>query len=439
MVTTAISLPSQALALSPPEVSQRAKAFVVRIDGTIPDAMDLASGSIIGKNDDLYQVLTVWHAVDDGPGVSYYRITTSDGKTHAIVNYTRLDGSTNVDLVLLVFRSDQNYAVAKLGSSQNISEGKTVHYAGYPAVSPRLYRFQGSEQILSVMPMARVVNLGYMVFHSGELVGGMSGGPLLDNEARIIGVFGQGETTIEGGATLKSIPIDLAKQLAQQQNIALVTPPRSNPTPAPSPAPPATPTPRPTPTPSPAPPATPTPRPTPTPAPTLVSQTTGVDYTPLRRLLQAGEWKQADQKTLDLMLVAANRVDARWLDSDSLEQFSCEDLRIIDREWADASNGKFGFAAQKRVWEEVGSPGEWDYSTEQQWRRMYIRLGLKTAGWQENSELGYLDYSELFSLNSSASAVFPVADLQLYASWGEARMFSKEVFYFFSRVANCRL
>lgn len=118
----------------------------------------------------------------------------------------------------------------------------------------------------------------------------------------------------------------------------------------------------------------------------LVSMTTGVDYTPLRQLLQAGKWKEADQETHNLMLAAANRVDQGWLNVASLEQFSCEDLRLIDREWANASNGRYGFAAQKRVWEEVGSPGEWDDDTKRQWRRMYIKLGWKTGS--ENSGEG---------------------------------------------------
>jgi hypothetical protein len=137
---------------------------------------------------------------------------------------------------------------------------------------------------------------------------------------------------------------------------------------------------------------------TPTLVPTLVSRTTGVDYTPLRQLLQAGEWKQADKKTIGLMLVAANRVDKGWLDKDSLEHFSCEDLRIIDREWADASNGKFGFAAQKQVWEEVGSPREWDDSTARQWHRMYIKLRWKDNGADYGRH--FKSYNELYFNNS---------------------------------------
>ncbi len=204
---------------------------------------------------------------------------------------------------------------------------------------------------------------------------------------------------------------------------------------------------RPTPTPAASPPqtaiATP-PSPTPAPAsssnaPQLVSQTTGVDYTPLRQLLQAGEWRQADEKTLDLMLAAANRVDAGWLNRASLEKFSCEDLRIIDREWAEASNGRYGFAAQKRVWEEVGGPGEVDDSTKRQWRRMYIKLGWKTGS--ENSGEGYLDYSELNFSNSGVSGHLPLARgwPSGGGEWWMSGSGSGSGGFFSYRAANCSL
>jgi hypothetical protein len=115
-----------------------------------------------------------------------------------------------------------------------------------------------------------------------------------------------------------------------------------------------------------------------------------VDYAPLRQLLQAGEWKEADKKTFELMSAVADRESEGWLKND--EQFSCEDLRIIDREWANASNGKFGFAAQKQIWEEVGRPGRsWNDSIARQWRRMYIRLGWRTGSENESKTVDYND------------------------------------------------
>ena len=73
-----------------------------------------------------------------------------------------------------------------------------------------------------------------------------------------------------------------------------------------------------------------------------------VDYTPLRDLLRAANWHDADEATLKAMLLAANRADQGWLDADSLLRFPCLDLHTIDRLWSYYSNGKFGFTAQWR-------------------------------------------------------------------------------------------
>jgi cell division ATPase FtsA len=60
----------------------------------------------------------------------------------------------------------------------------------------------------------------------------------------------------------------------------------------------------------------------------------GVDYTKLRDLLAAGEWKAADQETVKVMCQAAGRTSEGWLDTLSIdEKFPCEDLRTINQLW----------------------------------------------------------------------------------------------------------
>lgn len=83
-----------------------------------------------------------------------------------------------------------------------------------------------------------------------------------------------------------------------------------------------------------------------------------VDYTRLRDLLKAGNWKEADEETLAVMLKAAGREKEGWLNSDSIENFPCTDLRTIDQLWVEYSNGRFGFSVQKRIWESVGKDYE---------------------------------------------------------------------------------
>jgi uncharacterized caspase-like protein len=86
----------------------------------------------------------------------------------------------------------------------------------------------------------------------------------------------------------------------------------------------------------------------------------GVDYTQLRDLLKAGNWREADEETARLMLKVANREEEDYLDRESTDNFPCVDLRTIDQLWVKYSNGRFGFSVQKRIYESLGGTEEYD-------------------------------------------------------------------------------
>jgi serine/threonine protein kinase len=115
----------------------------------------------------------------------------------------------------------------------------------------------------------------------------------------------------------------------------------------------------------------------------------GMDYTHLRKLLAAKQWKDADLETRRVMLKVANREKNGWLDKESIEKFPCEDLRTIDQLWVKASNGRFGFGVQKRIWQEVGGKNDGDTT---------LRLA-DYVGWRVQGK--WLDYDSLkFCINS---------------------------------------
>ncbi|MBC6454856.1 MAG: GUN4 domain-containing protein [Hormoscilla sp. SP5CHS1] len=97
-------------------------------------------------------------------------------------------------------------------------------------------------------------------------------------------------------------------------------------------------------------------------------------YHKLRDLLAAGEWKEADIETAQVMLQVAGREEEGWLRREYLEKFPCEDLHALDKLWVKYSDGRFGFSVQKRIWLEEG--GKVDYETE-------CRLGDR-VGWRVN-------------------------------------------------------
>ncbi|MBE9199309.1 MULTISPECIES: GUN4 domain-containing protein [unclassified Nodularia (in: cyanobacteria)] len=77
-------------------------------------------------------------------------------------------------------------------------------------------------------------------------------------------------------------------------------------------------------------------------------------YAQLAYYLAAVMWKEADEETLKVMLEVAGREKQGYLELEDIEQFPCEDLKIIDKLWVDYSNGYFGFSVQKKIYLEEG-------------------------------------------------------------------------------------
>lgn len=60
------------------------------------------------------------------------------------------------------------------------------------------------------------------------------------------------------------------------------------------------------------------------------------------------------------MIQVVGKEEGQGLSRQDLETFPCEDLLTIDRLWVEASNGHFGFSVQIKIWEECGSPMEYN-------------------------------------------------------------------------------
>ncbi len=115
-----------------------------------------------------------------------------------------------------------------------------------------------------------------------------------------------------------------------------------------------------------------------------------IDYTNLRDLLKAGQWKEADQETLAVILKAANREQEEYLNVESIENFPCTDLHTIDQLWIKYSNGQFGFSLQKEIWLGVG--GEFIPSCDQ---REYMFDPLLSSSWTSPAIPSYYDRTQL--------------------------------------------
>jgi hypothetical protein len=100
-----------------------------------------------------------------------------------------------------------------------------------------------------------------------------------------------------------------------------------------------------------------------------------VDYINLRNLLEAEQWKQADEETWRVMLKIAKKGEEEWLSVEDLNNFPCTNLQEIDRLWVQYSSGRFGFSIQKHIWQELG--GKVDVETE---KKLGDRVGWRLGG-----------------------------------------------------------
>jgi hypothetical protein len=78
------------------------------------------------------------------------------------------------------------------------------------------------------------------------------------------------------------------------------------------------------------------------------------EYAQLRYFLAAGKWQEADEETARLMLKAVGRDFESSFERDELSKIPCSVLSTLDKIWLFASQGRFGFTVQKKIWESVG-------------------------------------------------------------------------------------
>jgi hypothetical protein len=76
-----------------------------------------------------------------------------------------------------------------------------------------------------------------------------------------------------------------------------------------------------------------------------------VDCSQLEKYLKAGMWKTADQETRKLMYLACGANPANRNMTPAVDQIPCEDLQALDWLWMTYSKGRFGFSAQRDIWE----------------------------------------------------------------------------------------
>jgi carboxyl-terminal processing protease len=214
--SSAIVAPKISYALTPTEVSQLAKQFTVLIEGT-----NSGSGAIVKREGNTYYVLTANQVVE---GAGKQAIVTPDGRRYQL-NYATVRQLPSRDLALVQFTSNQNYRVADLGDAGVARLGTAVYVAGFPKPTANTGgNYQFTEGKIFSRPAQNQVN-GYALNYTNATRSGMSGGPVLNEEGRLIGIHRQAENqALSSNVGLNlGIPINGYRQQIAQ----LIEPPRS--------------------------------------------------------------------------------------------------------------------------------------------------------------------------------------------------------------------
>ncbi|MHC5937079.1 tetratricopeptide repeat-containing S1 family peptidase [Nostoc sp.] len=207
------------------ELEEKAKQITVRIDNiggdngsgiTIKKGGN-GSGIIIAKDGNTYTVLTASHVVCGGEDAtkpcvtSNYQILAPDGKQYPVDKGT-IKTEEGVDLAVVKFTaSNQNYQVATL-ANYNPNDADYMFTAGYRKLgenSPWRFTvgriFSKEEGLLAVKESDFQSNSfgrsqsvssltgGYELVYTSITYRGMSGGPVLDSQGRVIGIHGRAE------------------------------------------------------------------------------------------------------------------------------------------------------------------------------------------------------------------------------------------------------
>lgn len=193
------------------------------------------SGVIIARQGKTYHVLTVAHNFSKRfvDANTPYGIRTWDRQVHRVkqINDGRgcpLSGSgvsdvavvrfgcrdengdvQGIDIAIVSFESDEDYAVATLGDASTVNIGDTVYVSGWPdpekeaivqpdgklkcvqAKIPRRQRRLAWGAVSGKISPA-LENQGYSIFYTDNTRAGMSGGPVFDSKGRVVGTHGRG-------------------------------------------------------------------------------------------------------------------------------------------------------------------------------------------------------------------------------------------------------
>jgi tetratricopeptide (TPR) repeat protein len=190
---TLVSYISPAVALSSVEVQGIAKQSTVQIAKCA-----LASGAIVGKNANIYMVLTVARAVQK----TDCEIVAPDNTKYRV---TQVKTFPNNDLALVSFTSNKNYPVAKLiANSDRVEAGEAIYVSGFPLSSAGSPVFAFVKGAAIANPPNKQQSQGYSLIYSNNTLPGHSGGPVWNDRGEVVAIHGRSNIDTKRQLTIDS-------------------------------------------------------------------------------------------------------------------------------------------------------------------------------------------------------------------------------------------
>ncbi|MEG5049150.1 MULTISPECIES: GUN4 domain-containing protein [unclassified Microcoleus] len=404
-----LSLTSCGQQKSSQEIAETVKKSIVLI--SYQNEGGHGTGFIVPGPTGVCTVLTARHVVE-GRSLN---LQTNDQKLYKTDS---IQASPNLDLAVVTFKpAGENcpYPSLNLGDSDSVKQTDQIYISGFPdrVGSRKLVQqfVRGSVSGLDVLEQ------GYGISYDASTFGGMSGGPVLDTSGKVIAVHGKTDAQIVADLQSQQASLSPQQQAVLQQAAARVAggvqintfrwgiPIQTY----------------------------------------LANQSNlenkliaKADYTKLEQLLAAGKWQEANKETDNKILEVAGRQKKDDLRVQDIENFSCPDLREMDRLWVKYSGGRFGFSVQKRIYENLGGTKEYN-------EKVWYAFG-EAVGWLEKGKKEKFASEFHFNINAP-EAHLPIGiigsggrlwgsrwgcylseDLMCYFGWG-----------FFSHAETCKL
>ena len=359
-----LSLTSCGQQKSSQEIAETVKNSIVLI--SYQNESGHGTGFIVPGSTGVCTVLTARHVVE-GRSLN---LQTNDQKLHKT---NSIQASPNLDLAVVTFQSAGEtcpYQSLNLGDSDSVKQTDQIYISGFPdrVGGGKLVRqfVRGSVSGLDVLEQ------GYGISYDASTFGGMSGGPVLDTSGKVVAVHGKTDAQIVADLQSQQASLSPQQQAALQQAAARVAgggvqvntfrwgiPIKTY----------------------------------------LANQSwenqplAKADYTKLEQLLAAGKWKEADWETARIFVEVVEQQEGLPT-KEGIENFSCPDLRAMNRLWVKYSDGRFGFSVQKEIYQSVG--GTKKYNPE-----VWKAFG-EAIGWKNKGEKGEWLHQDKLTFNTKA-------------------------------------